>query len=62
MVVGPLRGSHYDVLGLEVQASAERVERAYRFHLDLYDEAGLATYSLLDVDELKAARARVQEA
>lgn len=62
MVVGPLRGSHYDVLGLEVQASPERVERAYRFHLDLYDEAGLATYSLLDVDELKAARARVQEA
>jgi flagellar biosynthesis protein FlhG len=62
MVGGALRGSLYDVLGLEAQASAERVERAYRFHLELYDEGGLATYSLLDVDELKAARARVQEA
>jgi flagellar biosynthesis protein FlhG len=62
VVGGPLRGSHYDVLGLDAQASAERLERAYRFHLELYDEGGLATYSLLDVDELKAARARVQEA
>lgn len=62
MVDGPLRGNHYEVLGLETHASAERVERAYRFHLELYDEAGLATYSLLDADELKAARASVQEA
>jgi flagellar biosynthesis protein FlhG len=62
MVAGPLRGSHYEVLGVEVHASAERVDRAYRFHLELYDEAGLATYSLLDSDELAAARVRVQEA
>jgi flagellar biosynthesis protein FlhG len=62
MVDGPLRGSHYEVLGVEPHASAERVERAYRFHLELYDEAGIATYSLLDSDEQAAARARVQEA
>jgi flagellar biosynthesis protein FlhG len=62
MVDGPLRGSLYEVLGVEAHASAERVDRAYRFHLELYDEAGLATYSLLDSDELTAARARVREA
>lgn len=62
MVDAPLRGNHYEVLGLDVQASAELVERAYRFQLELYHEAGLATYSLLDAEELKAARARVAEA
>ena len=38
MVERPLRGTHYEALGVDPQASAERLERAYRFHLDLYDE------------------------
>lgn len=62
MVGGPQGGTHYEALGLDPRASAERVERAYRFHLELYDDAALATYSLLDIDEVRAARARVQEA
>lgn len=54
--------SHYDVLGIEPRASTEQVEKAYRFHLGLYAEETLAMYSLLDADELREARARVQEA
>jgi curved DNA-binding protein CbpA len=54
--------THYDVLGLEPQASRERVERAYRFCLELYGEGSLATYSLLETREIEAARARVLEA
>jgi curved DNA-binding protein CbpA len=38
------------------------MEKAYRFHLELYDDAALATYSLLDIDEVRAARARIREA
>ena len=54
--------THYQVLGLEPRATAEQIERAYHFHLGLYGEEALATYSLLDADELRLARARVQEA
>lgn len=55
-------GSHYEVLGLDPRASGERIERAYRFHVELYDDAALATYSLLDADETRAARTRIREA
>jgi flagellar biosynthesis protein FlhG len=55
-------GSHYEVLGLDPRASGERIERAYRFHVELYDDAALATYSLLDADETRAARIRIREA
>jgi len=52
----------YAVLGLEPRASAEQVERAYRFCLELYDEGALATYSLLEPSEAEAQRTRVREA
>ncbi|HEY7409175.1 MAG TPA: helix-turn-helix domain-containing protein [Vicinamibacteria bacterium] len=52
----------HEILGLEPGASPEQVERAYRFCLDLYADTALATYSLLDADEVIAARRRVQEA
>jgi len=55
-------GTHYEVLGLDPRASGERIERAYRFHVELYDDAALATYSLLDADETRAARTRIREA
>jgi curved DNA-binding protein CbpA len=58
MAVGDL----YDVLGLEPGASPEQVERAYRFSLELYGEASLATYSLLEPAQADAERARVREA
>jgi len=52
----------YAVLGLEPRASAEQVERAYRFCLELYDEGALATYTLLEPSEAEAQRVRVREA
>lgn len=62
MVTEPLDGNHYEVLGLDPRASGERIEKAYRFHVELYDDAALATYSLLDPDEVRAARMRIREA
>ena len=46
----------YGVLGLEPRASAEQVERAYRFCLELYGEGSLATYSLLEPSEAEEVR------
>ncbi len=54
--------SYYRVLGLEPQASRDQVERAYRFALDMYGEGAIATYSLLEGDEIEATRARIREA
>jgi flagellar biosynthesis protein FlhG len=62
VVDAPFPANHYDVLGLDPHAGVELVERAYRFQLELYDDGGLATYSLLDASELREARTRVQEA
>jgi len=57
-----IRGTHYDVLGIEASATVEEVEEAYRRYAGLYGEGALATYSLLEPEELHAARARVDEA
>jgi hypothetical protein len=55
-------GDFYGVLGLEPRASREQVERAYRFHLELYREGSLATYTLLDPSEAEQQRSRLREA
>jgi hypothetical protein len=60
--VSALGQSHYEVLGINAQATPDEVERAYRFTLELYGDGALATYSLLDPAEVRRARARVQEA
>lgn len=52
----------YAVLGLEPRASREQVERAYRFCLDLYAEASVATYSLLEEAEVEQQRLLIHEA
>jgi hypothetical protein len=57
-----LRGNHYEVLGLDPRATLEQVERAYRFARVTYGEDALATYSLLDPDESRAARERIDDA
>jgi flagellar biosynthesis protein FlhG len=54
--------THYAVLGLSPRAAAEQVERAYRHAASLYDEESMATYSLLDPEERRQARARVEAA
>jgi flagellar biosynthesis protein FlhG len=57
-----LNATHYDVLGLAPTATAEQVEQAYQFFAGMYGEESVATYSLLDPDELRVARARIKEA
>jgi flagellar biosynthesis protein FlhG len=58
----PTRGDHYEVLGIEPSATGDEVEEAYRRCVVLYGEGSLATYSLLEPDEVEAVRARVREA
>ena len=57
-----VRGDHYEVLGIEPSASGDEVEEAYRRCVVLYGEGSLATYSLLEPEEVEAVRARVHEA
>jgi hypothetical protein len=57
-----LKGNHYEVLGIDRRAAPEQVERAYRYCLEIYGDASLAIYSLLEPDEQRGARSRVQEA
>jgi flagellar biosynthesis protein FlhG len=52
----------YETLNLEPRATPEQVERAYRFALDMYGEGSLATYSLVDGPQARAARAQIQDA
>jgi hypothetical protein len=54
--------THYDVLAVPRGAAWDVVEAAYREGRALYDEEGVATYSLLDSEERRAARARIDEA
>jgi curved DNA-binding protein CbpA len=58
----PVRGDHYEVLGIEPSATGDEVEEAYRRCVVLYGEGSLATYSLLEPEEVAAVRARVHEA
>jgi flagellar biosynthesis protein FlhG len=54
--------THYEALDVERGATPEAVEKAYQHGLALYDEAGVATYSLLDGEQRRAARERIREA
>jgi flagellar biosynthesis protein FlhG len=54
--------THYAVLGLEPRASRDQVEKAYRFCLEMYREGSLATYSLLQKDEIGVIRGRIAQA
>lgn len=55
-------GTHYELLGVEHRSTRDEVERAYRFHREMYGEGALATYSLLDPDEIAVHRAQLDEA
>ena len=54
--------THYEALNVERGASHEALEKAYQHNLAVYDEAGVATYSLLDGDQRRSARVRIEEA
>jgi curved DNA-binding protein CbpA len=54
--------THYDVLGVSPRATQEQIDKAYQFLRQMYDEVSLATYSLLDPEEARATRARVNQA
>ncbi len=56
------RPTHYETLSLPRDASPEQVERAYHFFAGMYEEAALATYSLLDTEQQRDARARIRQA
>jgi hypothetical protein len=52
----------YEILGVDPRATREQVERAYRFSLEMYGDAALATYSLLGPQELSEMRLQIEEA
>ena len=52
--------THYEALDVERGAGPEALEKAYRHNLAVYDEAGVATYSLLDGDQRRVARERIE--
>ena len=54
--------NHYEILDLQPKAAPEQIDRAYEFFSEMYGEEGLATYSLLEADEIEAARACIREA
>ena len=54
--------THYEVLDVPRGAPADVIESAYRAGRALYDEEAVATYSLLDAEERRAIRTRLDEA
>jgi curved DNA-binding protein CbpA len=59
---GSARENLYRVLGLEPRASRAQIERAYRFHVELYGEDTLVSSTLLGPTEAEQQRHRVREA
>jgi hypothetical protein len=55
------RETHYEVLGVTRRATSEQIDKAYQFLKEMYDDVALATYTLLDPEEMRAARARVNQ-
>jgi DnaJ-class molecular chaperone len=56
------RETHYDVLGVTRRATPDQLDKAYQFLKQMYDDVALATYTLLDPEEMRTARARVNQA
>lgn len=52
--------SYYEILEISVDAHPEEVERAYRMAMATYGDESLATYSLLDEQDVRAARESVE--
>src|SRR5512143_3738139 len=59
---GAARDNLYRVLGLEPRASRAQIERAYRFHVDMYGDDALVASTLVDPAEAERQRRRVREA
>jgi curved DNA-binding protein CbpA len=54
--------THYEALGITRRATSEQIEKAHEFLKQMYDDVALATYTLLDAEEMRIARARVNQA
>ncbi len=54
--------THYEALDVSRVATPEELRKSYEHWLAVYDEAGVATYSLLDAEQRRAARKRIEEA
>ena len=59
---GAARDNLYRVLGLEPRASRAQIERAYRFHVGMYEDDALVGSTLVDPAEAERQRRRVREA
>jgi flagellar biosynthesis protein FlhG len=55
-------GTHHDLLEVDRGATDEEIRRAYRRVREVYAEDALCCYGLFSVDELRAIRARLEEA
>lgn len=55
-------GTHHDLLEVDRGATDEEIRRAYRRVREVYAAAALCCYGLFSSDELKAIRARLEEA
>jgi flagellar biosynthesis protein FlhG len=55
-------GTHHDLLEVDRGATDEEIRRAYRRVREVYAEQALCCYGLFSAEELKAIRARLEEA
>ena len=55
-------GTHHDLLEVDRGATDEEIRRAYRRVRDVYADSALCCYGLFAADELRAVRARLEEA
>jgi flagellar biosynthesis protein FlhG len=56
------RSNHYAILGLDPGATADQIEKAFRYLTELYADDSLATYSLIETAEARQMRAQIREA
>jgi flagellar biosynthesis protein FlhG len=52
--------THYEILEIELEASREDVDRAYRMARTTYAPDSMATYSILSEEDVRVARERVE--
>ena len=54
--------NHYEILEIQVAATSDEIERAYRLALATYSDDSLAGYSVFEKDDAAALRERIEAA